>query len=312
MARNLALKTNVEPVDSDYPFGRIKDDDGSGNGTPVDEAVYGDFHQFFAKLFADSKLTYNNLPDNDYSGFQFIQALQKTYKRSTGVKTISSATALTNNDRNKLIYCNGASSYIVNLLNSNNLLDGESVIITNANTGGLDIRVASGSSDSIGDLGNFQFLVPASTFVSYIELILDKPSQTWILSNFYFKESAFVINKITVGSGGSAPAFVSPWASGMSLPDVKFFKDEKGFVHLTGAASISVALSGNEIIFTLPTGYRPTEDMSVAVPVVDDSSIAIGSLIIQSDGTVIINPGNLTASTNLTVNFDCIDFYTAW
>jgi len=76
MARSLENKENVEPVDSDYPYGRIKDNTGSDNGTPINEDVYGDFHQFFARMFAESGLTYNELPDNDYSGFQYYEALK--------------------------------------------------------------------------------------------------------------------------------------------------------------------------------------------------------------------------------------------
>lgn len=76
MARSLENKANVDPADSDYPYGRIRDKTASVNGTPVNEEVYGDFHQFFAKLFAESGLTYNEQPDNDYSGFQYFEALQ--------------------------------------------------------------------------------------------------------------------------------------------------------------------------------------------------------------------------------------------
>lgn len=75
MARSLALKPNTETPDSDYPFGRIRDRSGATNGTGVNENVYGDIHQFFAKLFSESGLTYNELPDNDYSGFQLYEAL---------------------------------------------------------------------------------------------------------------------------------------------------------------------------------------------------------------------------------------------
>lgn len=77
MARDLEQKENVMPADGDYPYGRIKDDTGIEDGTPVNEPVYGDFHQFFARMFAKSKLTYNNLPDNAYSGFQFFEALEE-------------------------------------------------------------------------------------------------------------------------------------------------------------------------------------------------------------------------------------------
>lgn len=75
MARNLLLKQNVNPQNSEYPYGQVRDNDGSNNGTPVNEEVYGDFHQFFAKMFAESGLTYNNVPDNAYDGFQYYDAM---------------------------------------------------------------------------------------------------------------------------------------------------------------------------------------------------------------------------------------------
>lgn len=77
--RPLAGKTNVQPPDGQFPFGRIKNNDGSQNGTPVDESVYGDFHQFFEKLMSLSGIAPNNLPENQYSGFQLIEALKKIF-----------------------------------------------------------------------------------------------------------------------------------------------------------------------------------------------------------------------------------------
>jgi len=63
MARELANHTNVEAPSANFPRGRIKDDSGAGDGTPVDEKVYGDFHQFFAKLMADAGVVPNDLPE---------------------------------------------------------------------------------------------------------------------------------------------------------------------------------------------------------------------------------------------------------
>jgi hypothetical protein len=77
MARSLENKANVEDPDSDYPYGRIRDKTPLIGGTPLNEQVYGDMHQFFAKMFAESGLVYNELPDNDYAGFQFFEALIK-------------------------------------------------------------------------------------------------------------------------------------------------------------------------------------------------------------------------------------------
>jgi hypothetical protein len=75
MARDLENLPNVDAPSSDYPHGRIRDRSGSTPGTPVNEEVYGDMHQFFAKLLAEASVTPNNLPDNEYSGFQLFQAL---------------------------------------------------------------------------------------------------------------------------------------------------------------------------------------------------------------------------------------------
>jgi len=76
MARILANKTNVIAPAAPFPFGRIKDDTGSNDGTPVDEDVYGDVHQFFEKLLDIVGITANDLPENDTNGFEWIEALK--------------------------------------------------------------------------------------------------------------------------------------------------------------------------------------------------------------------------------------------
>jgi hypothetical protein len=87
--RRLVNKTNVEAPDSDYLYGRIKDNPGNNTGTPVNELVYGDMHQFFERLFALSGLTENELPDNAYSGWQLMQALGNlTMYKQTSVSSL--------------------------------------------------------------------------------------------------------------------------------------------------------------------------------------------------------------------------------
>jgi len=75
MAYAITDKPNTEAPSADYPFGNIKDKNGSIAGTPVNKLVYADFHQFFAKLMDLAGITANGLPDNDYSGFQLVEAL---------------------------------------------------------------------------------------------------------------------------------------------------------------------------------------------------------------------------------------------
>lgn len=80
MAIRLKNKQNTWPEESEYPYGDIKDDDGSGNGTPVNREVYADQHQFFARMMAEAirlkpPFDYNDVPDNSYDGFQLYEAL---------------------------------------------------------------------------------------------------------------------------------------------------------------------------------------------------------------------------------------------
>jgi len=76
MARDKSELQNIDNSNLvDYPSGRIKDNDGSGNGTPITERVYGDIHEFFAKAMRRSGRTFNGLPDNEQNGYQFVEAV---------------------------------------------------------------------------------------------------------------------------------------------------------------------------------------------------------------------------------------------
>ena len=64
---NTVDKSNV----GDYPNGRIQDE-----RTPVDEFLYGDFHEMKDQLMRRYSIVHNNLPDNTTNGYQFIEALK--------------------------------------------------------------------------------------------------------------------------------------------------------------------------------------------------------------------------------------------
>lgn len=77
MARNKQLAPNVDNSNpSLYPNGRIQDNTGSGNGTPVNNYVYSDLHEMKDKLFRLYGIEFNGLPDNELNGFQTIEALR--------------------------------------------------------------------------------------------------------------------------------------------------------------------------------------------------------------------------------------------
>lgn len=87
MAIKLENKVNTEAPSATYPFGNIKDNTGSNNGTPVDKNVYADFHQFFAKMMFESGIVYNDLPDNNTDGFQYWLALLENIKKTASFYT---------------------------------------------------------------------------------------------------------------------------------------------------------------------------------------------------------------------------------
>lgn len=59
---------------SAYPFGFIINETGSNNGTVVDADGFNDLFQLKEKMFAESGITANGLPDNETNGFQLFQA----------------------------------------------------------------------------------------------------------------------------------------------------------------------------------------------------------------------------------------------
>jgi hypothetical protein len=74
-----ALNSSPNVVDNsdlvNFPDGRIKDNDGSGNGTGVNERTNGDLHQTISRLMRLYGITPNNLPDNITNGYQIVDAL---------------------------------------------------------------------------------------------------------------------------------------------------------------------------------------------------------------------------------------------
>ena len=72
----ITSKSNTSAPDGDYPFGNLKDKVGVNPGTPVDKELLADQAQFFEKIMDAAGLIANELPDNEYSGFQLFEALK--------------------------------------------------------------------------------------------------------------------------------------------------------------------------------------------------------------------------------------------
>lgn len=97
MARSKATQVNIDGADlGNYPDKRIRNNDGSGNGTPVTEAVYGDIHEFFARIMRLAGTTYNGLPDNVTNGYQLVDAFSFLANKNNFIYNLSSVGGILN------------------------------------------------------------------------------------------------------------------------------------------------------------------------------------------------------------------------
>ncbi len=90
MARTKLAVSNIDNSQpSVYLEGRIKDNTGGGDGTPVSELIYGDLHQTFAKLMHLAKMNYSGLPDNEVNGYQLVDALRALASKNDHILSIT-------------------------------------------------------------------------------------------------------------------------------------------------------------------------------------------------------------------------------
>ena len=73
--RNKANVINTIPPSIDYPFGRLKDDTGTNDGTPICEENNGDIQETVTFFMNRAKITPNGLPDNVSNGYQIADAI---------------------------------------------------------------------------------------------------------------------------------------------------------------------------------------------------------------------------------------------
>jgi len=81
---------------ADYPDGRIKDNTGAGNGTPVNEFTKGDIHQTFLKAKRLYGIVENDLPDNETNGFQMLDGIIALASKNDFILTISDNAGILN------------------------------------------------------------------------------------------------------------------------------------------------------------------------------------------------------------------------
>lgn len=298
MAINLATKPNTGTADSDYPYGYIKDDDGSGNGTPVNAEVYGDFHQFFARMFAKSKLTYNNLPDSEYSGFQYYEAARKLFSDGIGVVSTATGLALNFQDHyNKLIFVDGALALTTHTLINPSLLEDGAVAMF-YNNSDFEVVIQGGGSIMGGS--------DVSLYKNgdWIKLRLDKANSNWVFESYNITIAKTGFTSISTEPTGdfTIPATVQALPNDFEIRlnnktnEVEF----RGFVE-KGVASGTSSI----VVYKLASGIRPARIKQFVVPAINGSGAYDDNynLFVFPNGNVSCQPPN-----NTTICLDSVRF----
>jgi hypothetical protein len=96
--KKLENLTNVVAPSVDFPYGDLKNNTGTNNGTPVNRALISDVIQFGQKLADEAGIVINDIEDSEADGWQLYEAfrkLTKPYKVLTGLLTQSGTSAPT-------------------------------------------------------------------------------------------------------------------------------------------------------------------------------------------------------------------------
>lgn len=93
MARKIVSKPNTKAADATDPFGNLKDKVGSTHGTKVNALLLSDCMVFFEKMMSEAGIPLNDLPENDVSGFQFMEGLKKIIGHDPDVLTVGTGGA---------------------------------------------------------------------------------------------------------------------------------------------------------------------------------------------------------------------------
>lgn len=120
----------------------------------------------------------------------------------------------------------------------------------------------------------------------------DSAQSTTPLIEYEYNNNTFIQEPWTT------PTFENSWVSYSTARAVKYRKTSIGEVKLKGLAKSGTI---GQTIFTLPTGYRPIQDMMFPIP----SNGVFGILYVYTTGQVICTVGN-----NTYVSLDSISFFT--
>lgn len=305
MARKLEDKPNVIAPDGTYPYGRIKDNTGANDGTPVNELVYGDFHQFFAKMAAAAGITLNGLPENLTNGFQYFDALQAVINASlVGLLELKGNIDASANPNYPA--ASKGDSYVITVAGKVGGASGKVVQI-----GDYVIAKADNAGGTEASVGTNWFIVQANVVqatesvvgfamvASNVDVAVGTDDTKMITP---LKLTSTYENWHVIGGVGE-PAFQNSWIapSGYSA---RFKTEPKRWISFSGQISSG---SNGTVAFTLPAGYRPSQVVVLAgYGILGGAGIEMHRIEIGTNGdvTVFFSSTTVTSLEGLRFSLD--------
>lgn len=90
--------------------------------------------------------------------------------------------------------------------------------------------------------------------------------------------------------------------------DIKAYKSSEGFVKVAGAVSNSIGFAINDVIATLPIGYRPKQISVYSCGSISGITGGATRIIVQTNGEIVLASSTHTTGTAITVYLDGINF----
>jgi hypothetical protein len=294
MAVSIIAKPNTDAPAGGYLYGSIRDNNGTNNGTPVNAAVYQDFHQFFARMMAMGNVTFNDLPDEDNYEWQYQEALEQNIAKFASVNVITAN--LPTSLFGTLVVGNSATPITATLVVGTAGDIGKKITFSNVNTGTLTIAAGAGQ-NIFPVLGSPELNIYQG---DSIELTYEA-SGVWVVTRLH----RFAL-------AAEAPAFANSWASSGTYTFST--KSEGGMVHLKGVLTNTYALALNGAkMFTLST--PPTTARLVMAWARGDiaGEVFPVRLTFNTNGDVLFSVSNLGTTPaigeNLELHLDGISIY---
>ena len=262
-------------VSGTYPYGQIKDNPG---GTTIDVTSNGDIQQFFQRIAATAGIALNDLEDNADNGFQYVQAVNTMFSRAdSGLAEAFGASGFVPVRMSGMAVTAGTPP-TVNVREGYFYYNSKLYQFTGGSyNGGIPPSVAKpclilSTTDALPTAKLAMVNVPITPDASKVPLenLVEWDASVGITA---------LETSVALGAWVNLPNFGN-WTAGATQP--RYRKDGVGRVELQGQFK-TTATAPSAFLGTLPSGYRPTQNVQFPVTAYNATSVSYYTTWLQVD-----------------------------